>query len=381
MKTTKINWTEVRHHLHENPETAFKEKKTALYISELLQKLPGISIKNNLGKTGILATLDRGVAGKTILFRAELDALPIEESNNLSYKSKVSGKSHLCGHDGHMSILLSAAEKLSFSPPLKGKIHFLFQPAEETGEGALAILKDPKFKDIEINSVYAMHNLPGYPLGHIMLRKGIFNACVKSMVIKLKGKTAHAAQPQNGINPALAISQILTGIDKFTQSDETSKNFALVVPIYVKMGAKAYGTSAGHGEVHFTLRTWTEKKLDSVAQSLTEMVNKIAIKESLNYTINWTESFTSIVNDDEEIELVKKAAQTCGFSFAFADNPFTWGEDFGHFTKKYGGAFFGIGAGIDHSPLHHPNYQFPDELIEKGASIFESISRLQLNQS
>jgi amidohydrolase len=381
LKTSKINWTQVRHHLHANPELAFKEKKTALYISELLQKLPGISLVTNLGKTGILATLDSGGKGNTILFRAELDALPLKESNNLTYRSKVAGISHLCGHDGHMAILLATVEKLSLSPPKKGKIHFIFQPAEETGQGALAILNDPKFKDIEINSTFALHNLPGYPLGQIVLRNGIFNACVRSMIIKLEGKTAHAAQPQLGINPAVAISHIISGIDKFTQSDESSENFALVVPIYVQMGEKTYGTSAGHGEVHFTLRTWTEKKLDQLAQSLTEMVERISNRESLKCTIEWTESFTSIINDDEQIDLVKQAAQSCGLPFLYADRPFTWGEDFGHFTSKFGGAFFGIGAGIDQSPLHHPEYQFSDELIEKGASVFEALARLQLNQS
>jgi amidohydrolase len=381
LKTTKINWTKVRHHLHAHPETAFEEKKTASYITDWLQKLPGIHIVTNLGKTGVLAILDSGVKGKSILFRAELDALPIEEANNLSYSSIVPGKAHLCGHDGHMAILLSTAEKLSLSPPPKGKIFFLFQPAEETGQGALAVLDDSSFQDIKIDSVYALHNLPGFPLGQIVLRKGIFNACVRSMIIKLIGNTAHAAQPQYGINPALAISQILAQVNKFTQPDEHREDFALVVPIYAQLGEKAYGTSAGHGEVHFTLRTWTEERLDQLAQSLTKLIQDIANQESLKITIEWTECFTSIVNHDEELEIVKQAAQKNGLPILFKEYPFTWGEDFGHFTEKYGGAFFGIGAGQDRSSLHHPKYQFPDELIETGASVFETIARLQLNQS
>lgn len=183
----------LRQWLHTHPEISGEEKNTAAYLVGLLQSLNPDFIKEKIGGEGILVLFDSGKPGPVLLFRSELDALPIQETNDFAHRSLANGISHKCGHDGHATILYGLAEKLARQWPLSGKVCLLFQPAEETGEGAERVVADSIFRNIKPDYVFALHNLPGYETGAIVIKEGLFSAAVNSIVIKLKGKTAHAA--------------------------------------------------------------------------------------------------------------------------------------------------------------------------------------------
>ena len=246
---------QLRQELHKHPEVSGKETETAQRIIDFLSKYKPNEIITNLGGNGLLAIYKGNEEGNTILFRCELDALPIQEINSFEYKSVYEGVSHKCGHDGHMAIICGLAKKLHQNPLKQGTVMLLFQPAEEDGSGAKSVVSDEKFKDIKVDYAFALHNLPGYPLHQIVIKENTFTCAVNSIIIQLQGKTSHASEPENGNNPALAISEIISAYNVKIQADITKENYCLITPIHINMGEKAYGVSAGYGEVHFTVRS------------------------------------------------------------------------------------------------------------------------------
>ncbi|MGF1638277.1 MAG: amidohydrolase [Cyclobacteriaceae bacterium] len=362
----------IRQHLHANPELSGKEYNTQDYIIKFISKLKP-QVLARVGKTGVMACFDGQEAGKTVLVRCELDALPIEESNEFSYSSNVPGVAHQCGHDGHSAILCGLAKHYSQHPPEKGQIVLLWQPAEENGEGANAVLNDTNFGFIIPDHVLALHNLPGYPLHAVVVKNGAFTAAVKSIIIKLTGKTSHAAEPESGINPALAIAEILQQCHELNIIETDKADFALVTPIYIHMGEKAYGTSAGYGEVHLTIRTWDNKEMKKLSKACEDIAQACAKKHKLQVQITWTQEFSANVNDASLVDKIREAATENKLTVIERKAPFKWGEDFGQFTDQYQGAMFGIGAGKDHPALHNPNYDFPDEIIETGITMLHSV--------
>jgi len=370
---------ESRRYIHQHPELSGEEKQTAEYIGKQIRKLNPSQFIEGLGGTGIAAIFDSGKEGPSLLFRAELDALPIQEVNDLPYKSKTDNVSHKCGHDGHMSILLGLAKSLAQTPPKTGRVITLFQPAEEIGAGASRVLEDDRFeKLLPIDYVFAFHNLPGFPLGQVVVKEGPFSASVKSIAIKLKGKTAHAGEPENGINPAMAIAEIIQAADEAVHPHLDDENFAILTPIHIRMGEIAYGVSAGEGELHLTIRTWTEDKMEQLSERLLNYLERITKKYNLEYEYEWTNIFLTNRNDREATDIIRKAAKSLEMDTFEKQFPFKWGEDFGAFTQQYCGAMFGLGSGKNRPALHNPDYDFPDELLEPGVNIFSKIVDLIL---
>jgi amidohydrolase len=369
-KETLLKLTQLRQNLHQNPERSGLEFKTSETIVSFLEKHNPFEIIHPIGGTGIIAVFKGINAGPTTLFRCELDALPIQEINNFEYKSTTKGVSHKCGHDGHSAILCGVASLLSDDTTFSGTIYLLFQPSEEDGEGAKKIINDSLFKDVKPDFVFALHNLPSYPLGQIVVKNHTFSCAVNSMIIELSGKTAHAAEPHNGINPANAISKIIFTLDNKIQSDITRADYCLITPIYINMGKKAYGVSAGFGEIHFTVRSNSNQNMDKIEKELVECVAEIANQENLQSKISWTQQFRANENNHKAVSFIRKIAIKNGFDLVEKETPFSWGEDFGLFTEHFSGAMFGLGAGENIPALHNPDYDFPDELIPIGAKIF-----------
>ena len=363
----------IRRDFHANPELSGKEYNTAKKVVEILTACHPTSILENIGGTGVVAIFDSKKPGKSILFRSELDALPIQETNDFSYRSKVSNVSHKCGHDGHTTILLGLAKQLFQKPITKGKVVLLFQPAEEIGKGAEMVLEDTKFKFIDPEYVFAFHNLPGYPLNQIVIKTGAFTAAVKSIIIKLNGKVAHAAEPEHGINPSFAIAEILMKTSRLSNNAPEREDFAVITPIHIDLGKIAYGISAGYGELRLTLRTWTEKELDNLTEKILGIIYAVSKKHKVKAEIDWTHHFRANQNDDKAVDFIRQAAIENKFLLAERDFPFKWGEDFGLFTQQFKGAMFGIGAGENCPALHNPDYDFPDEILPVGVQIFYSI--------
>lgn len=365
-----------RKKLHRNPELSGKEIKTAEIVKEYFKKFNPSQIIENLGGTGIAVVFKGEENGKTICLRAELDALPINEKSNVDYKSINHGAAHSCGHDGHMAILGLTASFLSKEKIKRGKVVLLFQPAEENGEGAVNIVDDPAFPKPDF--IYALHNLPGFPLNQILIKEKTFTAASAGMIINLEGKTSHAAHPEDGISPASAIAKIINAVKLYRDKLEI-KEFTLVTIIHINLGERAFGTSPGSAEILLTLRAFDNASLDHLKNYFEKEVSLTSIEENLSCKIDYTETFSSIINDDEAVKVVRNSAEINNYPVYDLERPFRWCEDFGLFTDKYKGAMFGIGAGVNHPQLHNPDYDFPDEIIETGAQMFYQIINQTLN--
>jgi amidohydrolase len=370
--------TLLRKELHQYPEVSGKEIETAKRIVSFLENYPPDELITNIGTTGIVAIYNGNKAGKSILFRCELDALPIDEVNTFEYKSVNQGVSNKCGHDGHMAILCGLAMELHENRPKTGTVILLFQPAEEDGSGAQKVLNDTKF-NYKPDFAFALHNIPGYQKNQIVAKEKTFSCAVNSLIIKLGGITSHAAEPHMGINPALALAEITTRFNSLIQADLTKDNYCLITPIYSKMGKKAYGVSAGAAEIHFTVRSDSNERMKIIELELEKEAKNIAAQHNLKCSISWIQKFYANENNVEAVDQIKKAAATHQFNYIEKATPFTWGEDFGLFTHQFSGAMFGLGSGTDSPALHNPDYDFPDEIIPTGVALFHQISKQILN--
>ncbi|MHA7128749.1 amidohydrolase [Algoriphagus namhaensis] len=363
-----------RKYLHANPELSTQEYRTRDYLYEALDQLAHDGLIS-VGQTGLICVFTGKKPGKRLLFRTDIDALPIEEINDFDHKSKVPGVSHKCGHDGHATIMYGFARYLDNHRPEFGEVALLFQPAEETGQGAEMVMKDPSFT-YEADLVFALHNLPGFEKHQIICKPGSFTSAVKSVIFKLRGKTAHAAEPENGQNPGLAVAQIIQLADQLSTKDPEDKNFQLATLIHIDLGEKAYGVSAGEAEIHFTLRAYCNEAMEQLDTRLLSTVNQIAKAHQLGLEYEYLEVFHATQNDSQAYEMIKKAADNEGFEFFDLNLPFRFGEDFGLFTDRFSGAMFGLGAGENTPALHNPDYDFPDELLNSGIRMYQAILAL-----
>ena len=207
-----LELTEFRRELHRYPELSGEEVETARTIAAALEPMSPTRILTGLGGHGVAAVFDTGVDGPTVLFRAELDALPIQERNDIAWSSQRPGKSHVCGHDGHMTMLLALGRMISRQPVARGRVVLMFQPAEEDGSGAKAVVADPAYQDIQADWAFAIHIEPGRPFGYVSTCAGLINCASMGLKIKLTGKTAHAADPEDGISPAQAVAQLIPAL-------------------------------------------------------------------------------------------------------------------------------------------------------------------------
>lgn len=371
MSVTKL--IEFRQDLHKHPELSGCEKETAEKVKDFILDFNPDEIIENLGGHGIAFVYNGQSKGKTIMFRCELDAIQVEEQNSVLYKSLNTGISHTCGHDGHMTIMAGVAKELSENKLEKGRVILLFQPAEETGSGAKAVIKDPKFKDIKPDFIFALHNLPGFKKNQIIIREKEFASASKGMKVVLKGKTSHAAEPENGISPVFALALIIYELKHFSKEFDF---LSLITITYAHLGEKKFGINPSELELGATFRAYNNENLDEISFLASESIKEIAKSEGLSCEISWHEEFPATINDSYCVEIIKKAAQENNFETYTPIEPFKWSEDFGDFTQKYSGAIFGLGSGIKHPQLHNPDYDFPDEIIETGIEMFMRIVRL-----
>lgn len=365
-----------RKDLHRNPELSLHEHRTQIKIMETLEKI-GVSKIRKVGGTGVLAEFAGEVPGKKILLRSDHDALPIQETGNPRYKSRVPGVSHMCGHDGHTTIMMGVADYFVQNPIAKGKLALLFQPAEENGRGAARVLNDSSF-DFEADMAFALHNLPGVPKHKVLSRPGIFTPAVKSVIFKLMGKTSHAAEPEHGISPGAALGKVFLLANELNQPDKDREDFRVLSTVYATLGEKAYGISAGYAEGHFTIRTWSNSEMEKLQEEFVEGVKKICAEHKLKLEWEWLEEFFANENSEEAFGLIKEAAESHDLEFEEMSSGVKWGEDFGLITQRFSGAMFGVGSGEDCPALHNPDYDFPDDIIETGIKMFTGIANKAL---
>ena len=374
LRYNKSRLKELRQKLHKIPELSGSEHNTARLIKQELHTYQPDHIMDNLGGNGVAAIFYGKETGPSVLFRCDMDALPIRETNPFSYKSSYEGVAHKCGHDGHMAIILGVAEAIYNDPPRKGSIILLFQPSEENGQGAKNVLDDEKFRHIRPDFVFALHNLPGYPEGSIILRKGVFASASKGMINRLYGRTSHAAEPEKGNSPALAMADIVRDLT-FLPQTHSFEDFTLATIIHSKLGEVAFGTTPGYAEVMATLRTYSNRDMDLLTDQSIKLVNAHSSRFNLSVEIDWTEEFPATVNNNEALATLEQAAKQNNRQIIYVEEPLRWSEDFSNFTLKYPGALFGLGSGISHPQLHSPDYDFPESILDKGIEIFFELYR------
>jgi amidohydrolase len=358
-----------RQWLHAHPELSGQEVQTAKHIAGFMQGFkPDKTVE--LAGNGLAFVFEGEEAGPTVMFRADIDALPITEQNSIDHISGNEGVAHLCGHDGHTAIMLQTAERISKDRPGKGKVICLFQPEEETGQGANRLLQHESFSEVQPDYVFGLHNIPGYPLHKLLLRKGSFAAASKGMIVKLYGKTSHAAEPEMGNSPANAVARIIDGLHAVLEDRADYKALVLLTIINIKLGEIAFGTTPGYAEVRVTLRAFENQDMEILTQRAEKVVNKAAVNDGLQLSIDYTEVFPATENTNKCVDWVKQVAHQNKMDIQWLEKPFKWSEDFGYYTLQFPGAFFGLGSGVDHPQLHNPDYDFPDELIESGSALF-----------
>ncbi|MFO7850919.1 MAG: amidohydrolase [Bacteroidota bacterium] len=363
-----------RRELHAHPEIAGQEKSTAERVERFISNFNPDTIIKGIGGHGIAFIYKGENPGKKLLFRADLDALPIKEISEKEYRSVYIDRAHLCGHDGHMTILAGFAEMLNKNRPLKGEVSLIFQPAEETGEGAARVLEDQKFREaIKPDYVFALHNLPGFPLRSIIVNDFIYSAASVGLTVCLHGKSSHAAEPSKGNSPVKALSQIIDALSVIQNKTELYEDFVLGTVVHINLGEKRFGTSPEYGEISMTLRAYRDNDMKVLKNEVIKAVIDICKKEKISYDHEWKEEFLSMKNAPYPVEIIRKASAESKLELIEMDEPFKWSEDFSHFTKSFPGAMFGLGAGTDQPAVHNPDYDFPDEIIDAGLSMFFNI--------
>ncbi len=363
----------LRKELHKNAELSGRERNTSSLIYDFLRPYNPARIITDIGGHGLAAIFNGKQDGPTVMIRADLDALPIPESSDFEYASQTEGVAHKCGHDGHMTILSGLAPILADNPPDRGRVILLYQPAEEIGKGALRVLEDNKFKSIQPDYVFALHNLPGFKTGQIICRHDVFASASSGLIIKLLGETSHAAEPQRGKSPALALAQMINALSSVPQFHTALHEAAKVTVIHARLGEIAFGTSPGYAEIMATLRAHDDNVMKFISDKCESLAKAMASGWQLNCDISWDEEFPATVNDNEMVDLIINLSTKLGLERYYQPVPFSWSEDFGNFISRFKGALFGLGAGEDHPALHHPKYDFPDEIIDPGINLFRAL--------
>jgi len=363
----------LRHELHKYPELSDSEAQTALRIINFMESYQPDQLITEIGGHGIAVVFKGEKKGPSVLFRCELDGLPIDDLIDESYRSQNKGVGHKCGHDGHMAILAGLADVFSKNRPKAGNVILMFQPSEENGQGAYRVVNDERFKQLKVDYVFALHNLPGYEKGTVVLGEKNFASASKGMIIKLNGKTSHAGEPENGNSPAIAMADIVKKLTFLPQKENVFGDFTLVTIIHARLGEIAFGTTPGYAEVMATLRSYTNSDMDVLTREAEKVAQDNAQKSNLGIEISYVEEFPATINNNSLVEQLNLVAETYQIPVKSLDKPFRWSEDFAHFTLKFPGVLFGLGSGVDQPQLHNPDYDFPDDIIENGVKMFYGI--------
>jgi amidohydrolase len=361
---------ELRHHLHQHPEVSHEETNTAKYITSWAKKhLPSFELMSNAGGAGFMLTYNSGNKGLNILFRAELDALPITENNpQLDHQSTKKGTAHLCGHDGHMTMICGLGLLIERELPKKGSVALLFQPAEETGEGADMVTKSEGFKAFKPDIVYALHNLPGEPLGDVLVKSNTMCLASTGLWLHLKGKTSHAAEPFTGKSPLRVFEPLLPHL-QFEKTDP----LRISTLVHMQLGKPAFGTTPGDMSIALTIRAETDDELNDLVEDITSRCEQLTNEHGIEWSIERTEHFSAVINNEEAVQTIRHSAKSLNRTIQNLNEPMRWSEDVGVLLNAAKGALFCLGSGSDTPALHHPTYDFPDELTPIGSELFHRI--------
>jgi hippurate hydrolase len=368
-----------RHHLHENPEILYDVFNTAAFVEEKLKSFGVDEIVTGIGRTGVVGIIrGKGESGRVIGLRADMDALPVIEQTGKSWASKTSGKMHACGHDGHMAMLLGAAKYLAETRNFNGSVAVIFQPAEEGGAGALAMVEDGFIDQFGIDEVYGMHNMPGIALGEFAIRKGGIMAAPDKFFITVKGKGGHAAQPHSTIDP-IAIAAQLVGSLQLIASRNADPVRSIVVSVTKFQAGSSFNIIPNEAVLAGTVRTLDETVRDLAEKRIHQVVEGLVAAHGATADIEYERACPVTFNHAVETDHAANVArQIVGETNVNAEvDPSMAGEDFSYMLKERPGAFIFIGNG-DTAGLHNPAYDFNDEVIPYGVSYWVQLAEQRL---
>ncbi len=374
-----------RRFLHQHPEILYDVHETAAFVAGKLREFGVDEIVTGIGKTGVVGIIrgkgaDAGSNPRTIGMRADMDALPLTELTGRDYASTVPGKMHACGHDGHTSMLLGAAKYLSETRNFSGNVAVIFQPAEEGGAGALAMIEDGLMERFGIEEVYGMHNMPGIPLGRFAIRKGGIMAAPDRFTITITGRGGHAAQPHKTIDPIFIGSQLVGSLQAIA-----ARNADPVQSVVISVTRFDAGTTHNiipdTATIMGTVRTLSEDTRDLAENRIRQIVEGLASAHGAQAAIDYYRQCPVTFNHDRETDhAISVATRVVGAANVDPNvDPTMAGEDFAFMLKRRPGAFIFIGNG-DSAPLHNPAYDFDDEAIAYGISYWVKLAEERLSE-
>jgi len=368
-----------RRDLHKYPELGFKEIRTSKKVYDQLKGLD-LEVYADIGKTGVVGVLKRGNSNKKIMLRADMDALPIKETSNHKYTSKNSGVMHACGHDGHTTMLLGAAKYLTKKSNLSGTVYFIFQPNEEHGLGAKAMIDDGLLERFPAQEIYGMHNLPGAPLGEISSRQGVICASETLFEINVVGKGGHSSMPHLGVDSILVGSDIVVAIQTIlSRKLKPGTGSVISVTEFITDGSR--NILPGNALLKGDFRAFNSKDRMSIQKNLKQICYGISKLHNIKIEINFKNEFIETINSKKPLFKSLKAAKELGLKIIPNRKPMPFSEDFAHFSKVKPSCFILMGNGTDGDnakPLHSSNYDFNDEALVIGASFWTGLVESQL---
>ena len=362
----------IRRDIHAHPELAYQENRTSDIVAAKLAEW-GLEVARGLGKTGLVGTLRKGNSLRAIGLRADMDCLPMDETNDFEHRSQNAGRMHACGHDGHTAMLLGAAKVLSEKRDFEGAVHFIFQPAEEGGGGAKAMIEDGLFDKFPCDAVFAIHNKPGVPLGHIVSRPGPLLAAADRWDIRVTGKGGHAAHPYLTLDPMVVGANIVLSLQTIVSRNVDPHDAAVVTVGFFKAGS-AYNVIPGEVHLGGTTRTTSPENRAMVQRRIKEICDGAAQMFGVKIEVEHRPGYPPTVNNPERTRFaLEVAAGVCGENNVRGDaRPSMGAEDFSYMLEKVPGAMvlLGNGGGADAVSLHNSRYDFNDMAIPFGVSFF-----------
>lgn len=380
LQTELLAW---RKHLHQHPETGFEEVATADYVARALQDM-GLEVYRGIGGTGLVANFTAGNVARAIGLRADMDALHItENAPGRPHASCTHGKMHACGHDGHMAMVLGAARLLTARPDFNGTVRFIFQPAEEHGRGAKAMMQDGLFERFPVAAIFGVHNMPGMPAGSFATRAGGIMASEDNFVIHIKARGTHAARPHMGTDPIVIASQIVLALQTIVSRNlDPGLQAVISCTEFITDGIR--NVIPSNVTIKGDTRSYSREVQAMLEQRMRDISEGICHMHGAECVFEYTHEFAPTVNSTEFVDVATRAAANIAGKDKVDANvqPMMISEDFGAFLQVVPGnfSFIGNGVALDQGgiPLHNAGYDFNDEILTTGAQYFAEIVRLEL---
>ncbi|KZZ24233.1 amidohydrolase [Sulfitobacter sp. HI0082] len=366
---------ELRRHLHAHPELSHQEEKTAQLVAAKLEGW-GYEVTPNIGGHGVVGRMRVGNGNRSIAIRADMDALPITEAAKHEYASTVDGVMHACGHDGHTTMLLGAAEYLAKTKNFSGTLNLIFQPAEESGigSGAVAMIADGLFDRFPCDAIFGMHNHPGAPEGTILMRSGPLMAAADTVTITVHGKGGHAARPHLCIDPVVVGSSIVMALQTIISRSVDSTETA-VITVGTFNGGTATNVIAESATLTLSVRTFSDQVRALIKERIYKVVETQAASWGATASIEYDSGHPVVFNSPEETEFATSVARELTGEGNVTECPLIPGsEDFSHFLQLKPGCFIRLGNGEESAPLHNPAYDFGDKSLTTGAAFWARLT-------